>query len=243
MASDPQFTTNDPRFGTNPNQYDQTYQNDEPRKRNPWKTCVLGCLIMAAVLLLVAVIGGFWAARHIRGWFANVGAQAINQAVDSSELPAQEKVEVKEQVERVTKAFGEGRISVDQAKAIVEKLTQSPLMPTFVVMAVEKNYFEKSKLTDAEKADGRKVLKRFARGAFDHKIDEKGVDSVLKHIADRGPKNQWHFRPQVSDADLKAAISDAKAQADEANIPDVPENIDPSDEIKRIIDESLNQQQ
>jgi len=237
MASDPQF-------GTYPNQTDpHSFQIEEPgRKRSVWQTCLIGCLGIFLVMLVLAVIGGFWISRHWRGWFADVGSQVINEGINSSDLPPQEKVEVKVQVERVAKAFREGQISNEQASAIVKKLMESPLMPLFVVMAVERHYFDRSKLSDEEKAEGRRSLKRFARGVFDKKIDEKGIDAVMAHVADRKPDGQWQLRSTVSDDELRAALSEAKTQADAASIPEAPENVDPSDEVKRIIDEALNQQ-
>jgi hypothetical protein len=234
MASDPQF-------GTYPNPSDQhSFQIEEPeRKRSWWQTCLIGCLGVLAVMVVLAVIVGIWVSQHWRGWIADFGGQAINQGIDSSDLPPQEKVEVKVQVDRVAKAFRDGQISNEQASAIVKKLIDSPLMPSFVVMAVERNYFDHSKLSDDEKAAGRQSLKRFARGIFDEKIKEKGIDAVMVHVADRQGGHQWHLRPTVSDEDLRAALNEAKAQADEAGIPEAPPNVDPSDEIKRIIDESL----
>jgi hypothetical protein len=235
----------DPRFGSNPNQpvlpYDQF--GETPQKRSMWQNCLIGCLAVALVMLVLAVIAGFWISRHWREWFAEFGSQAINQGIDSSDLPPQEKVEVKVQVERVAKAFREGQISNEQASAIATKLMESPLMPSFVVMAVERQYFDKSKLSDEEKAEGRASLKRFARGVFDEKIDQKGLDSVMAHVADREADGQWQLRSAVSDDELRRALSEAKTQADAANISAAPENIDPSDEVKRIIDESLNQQE
>jgi hypothetical protein len=203
-------------------------------------TCLIGCLAIFAIMLVLAVIAGIWISRNWRGWFADVGSQAINQGIDSSDLPPQEKVEVKVQVERVAKAFREGQISNEQASAIGKQLMESPLMPLFVVMAVERQYFDRSKLSDEEKAEGRKSLQRFARGTFDGKIDEKGIDAVMAHVADRKPDGEWELRSTVSDHELRAALSEAKTQADEASIPEAPENIDPSDEVKRIIDEALN---
>jgi hypothetical protein len=231
----------DSPFGAYPNQSDQhTFRIEEPeRKRSFWQTCLIGCLGVSAVLLLLAVVGGFWVSRHWRGWFADFGSHAINQGIDSSDLPPKEKAEVKEQVDRVAKAFGEGRISNDQASAIIKKLIESPLMPSFVVMAVERNYFDHSKLSDEEKVEGRKSLKRFARGVFDDKIKDSGIDKLLAHVADRKAGGRWQLRSTVSDDDLRAALAEAKAQADAAEIPPEPENIDPSDEVKRIIDEGL----
>src|SRR6476659_3018871 len=148
MASDPQF-------GAYSNQTaPHSFQIEEPvRKRSLWQTCLIGCLGVLAVLVVLAVVVGFWVSRHWRGWAAEFGSQAINQGIDSSDLPPQEKVEVKVQVERVAKAFRDGQISNEQASAIIKKLIESPLMPSFVVMAVERNYFDHSKLSDDEKAE------------------------------------------------------------------------------------------
>ncbi len=121
----------------------------------------------------------------------------------------------------------------------MQKLFQSPLMPSLVVTVVDKQYFDRSGLSDEEKTQGRQSLNRFARGAIDGKIDEKSIDAVMAHVADRKADGKWQFRPQVSDQDLRAALSDAKSRADAAGIPAAPPNFDPSDEVKRIIDEAL----
>src|SRR5262249_4652490 len=139
------------------------------------------------------------------------------------------------------KAFRAGEITTEQAGTIIEKLSKSPLMPSLIVTAVDKRYFAFSKLSDEEKADGRKTLKRFARGMIDKKIDKKGIDAVMAHVADRQENNQWQPRQRVSDDDLRAALKEAKSQADAANIPDEPENFDPAEVVKKIIDESLDQ--
>src|SRR3954464_12658849 len=117
MASDPQF-------GAYPNQNDpHGFQVDEPvRQRSFWQTCLIGCLVVLGVMVVLAVIGGFWISRNWHGWFAGIGSQVINQAIDTSDLAPQEKVEVKAQVDRVAKAFAAGEISNAQFSAIVQKL-------------------------------------------------------------------------------------------------------------------------
>ena len=232
------------QFGeySNPND-PHSFQIEEPqKKRSMWQTCLIGCLGMMAIMLVLAVIVGIWVSRHWREWAADFGSQVIDQGIDASDLAPQEKVEVKEQVDRVAKAFRAGQISNEQAGRIFKKIMESPLMPMIGVMVVDKQYLEKSGLKDEEKAEGRLSLARFIRGVFDKKIDEKAVDSMMSHISDRQGDNNWKFRQHVSDADLRAAIAEAKARADEAGIGEAPQNIDPSDEIKRIIDESLKEQ-
>jgi hypothetical protein len=239
-----QWTVSDPRFDKPREQQEEQQTRDQydlpPRPRSAWKTCLIGCLGVLAVFILLAVIAGFWIGRHWRGWFADIGTDAVNHMIDTSDLPPQEKGEVKEQVARVEKAIRDKQISMQQFGLIIEKLTRSPLMPSLVVVTVGNRYFDRSGLSNDEKAAGRKTLKRFASGIVDHNIDEEGIDAVMKHVADRKPDNSWELRRRVSDAELRAALTEAKARADEAGVPDDPPEIDPSDEVKRIIDEALN---
>src|SRR5256885_15724709 len=106
----------DPRFDKNTNQYDQTAgEFEEPaRGRSKWTNGLIGCLGVLAFMILLAVIAGIWIARNWRVWFADFGSQAINQSIDASDLPAQEKAEMKQQVARVDKALRDGRISGQQ---------------------------------------------------------------------------------------------------------------------------------
>jgi hypothetical protein len=214
-------------------------QSEERGPRSKWANCLIGCLIVLGIAIVIAIVAGIWIARNFRGWVADFGSQAINQRIDSSELPAQKKIEVKKQVDRVAKAFGDGRISFQQAGDIIQKLTKSPLMPTLVVAAVDLKYFDASGLSNDEKVEGRTTLKRFARGVIDKKINDKEVDAVMMHVADRGSDDSWKLRQRVSDADLKAALAEAKAKADDAGVAAKPEEIDPSDELKKIVDEYL----
>ena len=63
----------------------------------------------------------------------------------------------------------------------------------------------------------------------------------MSHVADKEPNGEWRMRQQLSDADLRAALTEAKARADAANVAAEPEDVKPSVELKRIIDETLNQ--
>jgi hypothetical protein len=234
MASDPRFDT----FGNQPDQ-DSSQYVDAPRQRSKWHSCLMGCLIVMGIIVVLGVVLGFWVARNLRGWVADFGSQIFDQTIDSAEMAPQEKQEVKVQVERVKKAFQDEQISWGQLGTIMEKLAKSPLMPSLVVGAVEKQYFARSGLSDEEKAQGRKALARFASGAVEHKIDEKGIDAVMSHVADRRGPNGWQFRNNVTDQELRAAIKEAKSRADAAGVPEEPEKVDPSDVIKRIVDEEL----
>lgn len=227
----------DPRFDIFPEQF-----NEPERKRSKWVTCLIGCLIILSVLFILIVFAGWWVANNWRGWVADVGTQFVNQSIDESGLAEREKDEVKVQVKRVADALRENRISGEQANKFVDLLSKSPLMPMLVVVGIDKQYIAKSGLSEDEKREGRVSLERFTRGMIDKKIDNQGFDAVMSHVADRDPDgDDWKMRQKVSDADLRAALTEAKARADAANIPAEAEAVDPSDEFKRIIDEALRE--
>jgi hypothetical protein len=224
----------DPRFDDFPDSMAETQH-----RRSKWTGCLIGCLIVMGGIVVLAIVLAVWVGRNWQDLAADFGTQAVNQALDSSGLPPEEKGEVRSQVSRVAKALKERRITGQQAGAIIQKVLESPLMPTMIVAVVDRQYLERSHLSDAEKLEGRKSLNRFARGVIDKKVNQQGMDAVMSHVADRQPNGQWQLRDQISDDELRAALVAAKDEADKAAVPAEPEAVDPSDELKRIIDESL----
>ena len=182
-------TVSDPRFELNPME-----AADVPPRRSKWTTCLIGCLGMLGVVMLLVIAAAVWVGRNWRGWAADFGSRAVTQAVASSDLPPQEKVKVQAQVDRVTKGFRDGKLSNVQVSKIMQGVFDSPLLPAFAVIAVDNRYLERSGLSDQEKAEGRKTLKRFVRGMVDHKFNQATIDAVMTNIADRGPNNQWELR-------------------------------------------------
>ena len=104
--------------------------------------------------------------------------------------------------------------------------SESPLMTTLVASAIEKKYLAGSGLNEAEKTDGRQTIRRFLRGAIDGQIAQQGIDDAMTHVATRRQGGDWELK-------------EAKQQADAAEIPNEAEDVDPSDEFKRIVDEAL----
>jgi hypothetical protein len=227
--ADQQFTVEDDRYNEAP-----------PERKSNWlKGCLLGCLGVVIVLLILGTVATIFIARNWRGWFASSMSAGIKQGIDESDLPAEEKAQIKVEVDRGVELFRDGRMSGQQAALLVEKVMNSPLMTAIVTTAAEKNYLEPSGLSAEEKAEARVTLPRFVRGMIDNKIDQQARDAAFQHVGERQPNNQWQFRENISDADLRAFLAEAKRAADEAQVPEQPEAVDPSDEVKRIIDEAM----
>jgi hypothetical protein len=212
-------------------------------KRRSWlSTCLVGCLITFVVMLAIVAVLAFWISRNWRDWASSLGSDAIKQGINATELPEAEKADMELQVDRLAVELREGRLSGEQLAAIFEQLMESPLMTTLVASAIESKYIANSGLDDAEKAEAQQTIRRFLRGAIDSKINQQGIDAAMKHVATQRGKGDWELKNQVTDDELRAFLTEAKKQADAAEIPEEPEEIDPSDEFKRIIDEALQAQ-
>lgn len=226
----------DPRFDPEP-----VYDDAPPRERSGCRTCMIGCLIVGAVLLVIAIILGIWISRNWRDWTATFASMALSEAVDATALPPAEKQEMKVQVDRITEAFRDKRLSLERLGPFVEEIVKSSVMTTLIVSAAEKQYLDGSGLDDDEKTAGRQTLRRFVRGIIDEKINEQQLDAAMVHIADPQPGGSWELRRHVSDEELREFLAAAKEAADKAEIPVEPETIDPSDELKKMIDAALNE--
>src|SRR5689334_15756016 len=90
----------DPRFDVQPDEYTETQ-----KRRSKWTSCLIGCLVVAGVAMVVMIVVAVWVYKNARGWVADGSAQMLDQVIQSSDLPPQEKVEVKAQVDRVTGGF------------------------------------------------------------------------------------------------------------------------------------------
>ncbi len=215
---------------------------ETPREPRQGSGCLKGCLIVLAIIVALIAILGVVTAMKWRGWVASLAGTAIEESLAASSLDPQEKIEVQHELNRVVEAFEAKQISGPQLAQIMTSLVESPLMSTLVVSVVEEQYLNKSGL-DVEEIDAGKItLKRFVTGVVEAKINEDSVDKVLSHVADRQPDGNWEFREQVSDEELRAMLAEAKAAADAAEIPAEVDEVDPSDEVRRIVDEVLIEQ-
>lgn len=212
----------------------------EPKPKSTWKTCLTGCLITAVVLLVVTALLAYWIANNIRPILAGISTWTIRQGIESSELPVEQKREIMAQVERVATAFREEKITEDQFKLLVKRFVESPLIAMIMTSAIEKQYLAKSGLSDQEKVDGAQSLRRFIRGVIDEKIKEPGIDVAMVHVATRNSQDDdWQLKNQLTDEELRAFFAEAKKQADEAGVAEQPEQVDPSEEVRKIVDEAL----
>jgi len=215
-------------------------ESDLPKSTD--RGCLKGCLIATLVLLLLTALSGWYASNNWRDWAGSLGRTMVNEVLDETELPAEEKTEILEQAQRVITAFEEGSLTSAQTEDLSNQLAVSPLSAPLIAFVIEKKYFDSSKLSDEEKETGRMTLRRCVRGLFDGELTEDDADAVLRHIGAKDPEGNWEFRDDVTDDELRDFLGDAKERADNAGVAETVVEVDPSDEIKRIVDSVLNRE-
>lgn len=205
--------------------------------------CLWGCLfigLFALLLLIGSCIGGYiYVRNNAKNIITNLARQGIVAGIEGSELSKDDKQQVIAEVDRVVEAYKEGKLDETDVQNILKELETSPLIPLFVCYGVEKQYLDKSGLTDAEKADARKQLQRLIRGGMDKKISQSDIESLMQPLQQTGPNGEKQMKPVLTDAEIKTFIAGVKKLADDAMVPDEEFKVDIGDEVKRIVDQGL----
>lgn len=201
-----------------------------------------GCLIALAVVVILVVAGGLFVMSQWRGWAASAVTAGITVGVEELELSDEDQQRILARVDELAEDFKAKNVTLEQLGEVAMKLIESPLKQAVAVFAVEKNYFEDSGLSEEEKADARLQLQRLARGVYEEKISLDEMQEAMDEIVVRsiGNDNVTFREPEtVDDDDLRRLISKVKAEADEAEIPNEPFEIDIAAEFIKAIDEAL----
>ena len=191
------------------------------------------------ILLILAVLGGWFLARSWRGLAGSPDRTLLEQTLNDSELPEDAKKEIQEQVQSIVAAFENGDLKEAQIETLMDEMAESPLSASVIAFTIEKKYFDRSGLSDEEKDTGHKTLHRCVRGWMDGDLTQEDADPVLSHIATKTDEGNWEFRDDVTDEELLGFLAEAKGRADAAGVPDTVEEVDPSDENKRLVDAAL----
>lgn len=198
-----------------------------------------GCLIAAGVvvvLIVALVVTVMLTWKKVAGAAMTATTVAV---VDASSIPDDQKARIKTRVDSVVKDWKDGKVSGEQLGEVMKQIVESPVFPAAMAGLADKQYLSRSGLTDDEKAAGRRVLQRFARGVFEKKIPEAEADPVIAMMQTKDAAGNDKFKEAMTDDEVKAMLVKAKAAADKAEVPDEEFNVDFAGEIDRAIDRAL----
>jgi hypothetical protein len=205
-----------------------------------WLYALIGCLGTLVLAVVLCGVGGWWLSKNAGKMIAAGIRTVIVAGINESQLDAQEKKEVIEQIDRVVNAYNAGKVKPEELEKLLNGLKDSPVLALIQVWGVEKMFLEPSGLTTEEKQAGHRSIERVFRGIVEKKIDHSEFqdampDSMRQQV--EGGKGQPRTKP--TDEEVKEFLANLKKLADDAEIPDEEFKIDVSDELKKDIDKLL----
>jgi len=222
---------------------DDAYATTPKTDSNGMSGCAMGVIgfgIFTLVMLAITAAGVYWAYQNVRSVTANIVTPAIDQLVGQMQIPADQKKQISERVNKLATSYKNNEIDLKQLEVILKDIGDSPMTGAAGVIWFTVEYLPKSGLTDPEKAQATMTTRRFAKGLLNNDFSDQQANEVMNLIADRLPDGTTESKKPLTDAELKDILSKMKAVADKAGIAaEVPE-IDFASQFDSIVDKALS---
>ncbi|MEK7866934.1 MAG: hypothetical protein AAB434_09655 [Planctomycetota bacterium] len=197
-----------------------------------------GCLIVAAILVVLAACAGVYVALKWKSWAADAARAAVRDSVEGSQLSEDQKKRVIARIDRFADDFESGKVSIEQVTKVFEEIASGPLLPLTMVYAAKEKYIKPSALSADEKAAGTRSLERVARGVYEKKIPQSALEELTAPISTTNAQGQKQLKETLTTEELNAFLAAAKKKADDAGMPDEAFTVDIATEIENAIDKA-----
>jgi hypothetical protein len=223
------------QFPTQP--YPQPYAQPRASGSNWIFTLLLiggGVLLLGSVLIVGAV---WWAVSSLEGLVIDMGRESMVALVDESELPAAEKDEVTQQIDRVVAAYKAGEIDQSDLERLMMRLDESPAMGYIAWAGVDQFYLDELELPADEEARAKTAFLRALHAMSTGKIDEEKIYDAMPD--DEAFDRALSDSPEAAREIYRKSIAKLQTLADEAGVPAEVPQVDVSGELAKLIDEML----
>lgn len=166
-----------------------------------------GCLIAIALVIIVIVGGGIYVSKNYRIWAAKAVTMAMSTVISKSDLPYEEKNEIKDILDVVRDEYLAGDIQLEELGTVLEAMASCPALSIGMVVQFEASYVTDSGLSETEIADARLHLNRFAQGLINDSINWSDLDDVTEPILAYVGDDDKTLKPPGSAAQMKFARS------------------------------------
>ncbi len=215
---------------------DLSREDIDPRPVRSSSGCSKGCLIAVIVVVVLVVGGALYVYLNFKSLATKAVAAVLKSAVEQWDLPAAEKQQIIVRIDRLRDDYIDGRITDDQMRRIVEKITESPAVPAGMVFFLQQKYVTDSPMSDEEKVAARLTLQRVARGVYEKSISNSELDAVMQPAMTTNSKGDSELKEKLTPEELSEFLKLAEAAADKAQVPREPFSIDIVGEIDKAID-------
>lgn len=195
-----------------------------------------GCLV-----LIVFMVGfGVFVYMNARQLGATIARQVIVSAIDDIGLPEDQEAALIAEVDQLTDDFKEGIIELEDLAKVGEEIGESPLIYVGMLMASERELLDTEELADNVKEEARLHFGRFARGAIEGKIRLGEVESIIQPYRNYGfNTGNQQLKSDLTLEERLEFIEAVKSQADEAEIPMEPYEVDYAQLFSDLVDRAL----
>jgi hypothetical protein len=209
-----------------------------PRGGSSWILSLL--MIGGGVLLIccVLIVGAVWyAVSSVEGWMVGLGREGIVAMVEESDIPAAEKREVIEQVDRVVAAYKANEINSQDLERLLTKMDDSFLMTYISYHGIQEYLLDESDVLAEEREALKLAWRRIAHGMFTGKITREEFEEALP--SEEAFEDSIFDSTEARDEELRKWHKRMTAMADKAGVPADPPEVDIGDEAKKLVDELL----
>lgn len=211
------------------------------KKSNALKYVLIGCLSTFVLAVIVCAVGGYLVARNAKSLGAEVARQITVGIVKQSPLPVDQKTGMIRHIDRVTADFKSDKITSEDLERVLVEIVESPLFKVGMVYFAEQQYIQPSALGDDERKEASLNLQRFARGLYEGKIPMSKLEEVTAPITVVDSDGEKKLKENPTTKELRAFLAGIKQEADDAEIPEEPFEVDIADELGAAIDRALEQ--
>jgi hypothetical protein len=202
------------------------------------KKWFFGCCGGLILFMMLLAGGGYYGA----GWAKDKGVTAmregIAQSLEKSELSEEQTTAINSQMERLESAVKSwGVIEALKHMANMEQVSEEMGNIGFhvILLSYAQYVLPNTPMPEEERAAGRRTLQRFARGVDEGTLRLNEGDKAWQLNAKTGEGQKTEFDVE----EVRAHLVQIKAQADAAEIPDEPYEVEVSEKLKTIVDAIL----
>ena len=212
-----------------------------------------GNLITLGIMVVLAVGFVWWMTRGWMDQLADALADAFGDQMaeisvmltlelmpEGSKLPATEMEEVSQQARRLGQLAKQDRISDERMAIILEEFAKSAFSSSFALSASELEFLNHSGLSDEEKESGGVTLARVISGIATGKMNPDELEQLSNEFT-VAKGNRQELKPDLTDEELRSLLTRMDAAADKAGVRKRTEEIDLSDELRRMIDAAVGE--
>lgn len=163
----------------------------------------------------------------------------IVTAIEESQIDETQQTALIFEIDRITNAFKEDQIDLDQLGAFAESITQTPTFEALLINAIHTDHVANSDFAPEAKEASQLTLHRITRGYLTEKISRSKMDELLELVSYDDTSAEIGIKESLTNKEIASFLNAADVAADEAGISRTYEPIDFASPIRKIVDEML----